>query len=246
MLRLITSSRRDCLATSSSAARSVRGSFPFLNHCFAAVARRKASVPDASHGAERDRKARPGAARVFLARILAGSLALALAASIPAAAQQEEEVPESWSLKPADIDAREKFRLIFITSTKRDATSADIADYNTFVQDAAADGHAAIQSYKDGFRVVGSTNSVDARDNAKVTGTGVPIYWLNGNKVADNYRDFLDGSWDDEENPKNESGSATLEHTVWTGSNSSGTEGIVDLFQFTLSRTPWGTRMQLG
>ena len=35
---------------------------------------------------------------------------------------------------------------------------------------------------------------------------GVPIHWLNGNKVADDYADFYDGSWDDEANDKNELG----------------------------------------
>ena len=47
------------------------------------------------------------------------------------------------------------------------------------------------------FRVVGSTASVDARDNTSTTYTssdkGVPIYWVSGNKVADNYEDFYDG-----------------------------------------------------
>ena len=57
------------------------------------------------------------------------------------------------------------------------------------------------------------------------TGTGVPIYWLNGNKIADNYADFYDGGWDDETNPRNEageliSGSAGL---IWTGCNHDGT-----------------------
>ena len=54
--------------------------------------------------------------------------------------------------------------------------------------------------------MVGSTAAVDARDNTKTTGTGVPIYWLNGAKVADNYADFYDGSWSNEANPKDESG----------------------------------------
>ena len=40
----------------------------------------------------------------------------------------------------------------------------------------------------------------------RTTGTGVPIYWLDGTKVADDYADFYDGSWDDEVNDKNESG----------------------------------------
>ena len=34
----------------------------------------------------------------------------------------------------------------------------------------------------------------------------MPIYWLNGAKAADQYEDFYDGSWDDEANDKNESG----------------------------------------
>ena len=52
----------------------------------------------------------------------------------------------------------------------------------------------------------GCTAAVDARDNTSTTGTGVPIYWLDGTKVADDYADFYDGSWDDEINDKNESG----------------------------------------
>ena len=37
----------------------------------------------------------------------------------------------------------------------------------------------------------------------------MPIYWLNGNKVADDYADFYDEDWDDEANQqqnKNELG----------------------------------------
>ena len=116
------------------------------------------------------------------------------------------EVPSSWSLKPTGLAVGDQFRLIFLSSTKRNATSTDIADYNTFVQERAAAGHAGIQSYSTGFRVVGCTAAVDARDNTSTTGTGVPIYWLDGAKVADDYADFYDGSWDDEINDKNESG----------------------------------------
>ena len=35
---------------------------------------------------------------------------------------------------------------------------------------------------------------------------GVPIYWLNGNKVADDYADFYDEDWDEEAADKNELG----------------------------------------
>ena len=64
------------------------------------------------------------------------------------------------------------------------------------MQNAAAAGHSAIRPYSAQFRVLGSTSAVDARDNTGTTGTGVPIYWLNGEKVADDYPDFYDGSWD--------------------------------------------------
>ena len=92
----------------------------------------------------------------------------------------------------------------------------------TFIRTNAAAGHTGIRPYADGFNVVGCTatrNSftegllpgVDARDNTSTTGTGVPIYWLKGARVANNYADFYDGSWDDEANVKNESGSNGLE-----------------------------------
>ena len=57
--------------------------------------------------------------------------------------------------------------------------------------------------------MVGCTSDSDATANTGAynsAGTGVPIHWLNGNKVADDYPDFYDGSWDDEANDKNELG----------------------------------------
>ena len=119
-------------------------------------------------------------------------------------------VPSDWSLKPTAVAAGDKFRLLFLSSTKRNSTATDIATYNTFIQTRAAAGHTDIQDYSAGFRVVGCTAAVDARDNTSTTYTatdkGVPIYWLNGAKAADQYEDFYDGSWDDEANDKNESG----------------------------------------
>ena len=42
----------------------------------------------------------------------------------------------------------DEFRLIFLSSIKRSATSSNIDDYNTFVQNLAAAGHAEIQAYR--------------------------------------------------------------------------------------------------
>ena len=144
----------------------------------------------------------------------------------------ETLVPTTWGLIPSGLGAGDRFRLIFLSSTTRDGSSSDIADYNTFVQTAAAAGHADIQDYSSDFRVVGSTADVDARDNTATTYTdddkGVAIYWLGGAKVADDYENFYDGDWDDEANAKDESGSnrSTTEIADYpiTGSQHDGTE----------------------
>ena len=105
------------------------------------------------------------------------------------------EVYPTWGLVPAGLSAGDTFRLLFLSSTRRNATSTDIEVYNAFVQNRAAAGHADIREYGAGFRVVGCTAATDARDNTRTTGQGVPIYWLGGNRLADDYGDFYDGSW---------------------------------------------------
>ena len=137
----------------------------------------------------------------------------------------EIEVAPGWALTPAGLEFGDRFRLIFVTSSKHHAGSAAIITYNNFVTTAArsGSGHSAIVPHGFGFRAVGSTESIDARDNTCTTGTGVPIYWLNGNKVADNYGDFYDGSWDDEANPKDEGGNSISPPRVWTGTGHDGT-----------------------
>ena len=76
---------------------------------------------------------------------------------------------------------------------------------------------------------VGSTPTVHARNNTSTTYTtsdkGVPIYWLSGDKVADEYEDFYDGSWDNKSGKgKTESGTAYNNFfRIWTGSNNDGT-----------------------
>ena len=143
-------------------------------------------------------------------------------------------VSADWGLIPSGLGAGAEFRLLFLSSTTRNATPTDIADYNTFVQDLAAAGHADIQPYSSTFRVVGSTADVDARDTTATTATtytaddkGVAIYWLGGAKVADQYEDFYDETWDDEANRKGESGSDVgLIDLPFTGSDHDGTEAF--------------------
>ncbi|MDE0647365.1 MAG: hypothetical protein OXI08_04825, partial [Cyanobacteria bacterium MAG IRC4_bin_6] len=136
------------------------------------------------------------------------------------------DVPADWSLKPSGLASGARFRLLFVTSTTRDATATDIATYNTFVQDRAKAGHSAVtDSCGDLFKVVGSTLAVNARANtdSESTDTDAAIYWLNGAKAADNYADFYDGNWDSVA-AKNESGNNPPSSVtfVWTGSGSDG------------------------
>ena len=138
-------------------------------------------------------------------------------------------VPTTWSLVPSGLGDGDSFRLIFLSSGFRAASSSDIDVYNTFVQNQAANGHEDIQAHSATFRMLGSTEDVDARDNTGTTGTGVPIYWLGGAKVADDYGDFYDGDWDEEATGRRQNGDSVSIGTdwkIWTGSAHDGTEAM--------------------
>ncbi|MYD34126.1 MAG: S8 family serine peptidase [Acidimicrobiales bacterium] len=138
-------------------------------------------------------------------------------------------VPSDWGLIPSGLSTGDRFRLLFVSSTKRTALSADIADYDSFVQARAAAGHTDIRAYSGGFRAVASSPFVDASANTATSGsdTSRAIYWLGGAKAADGYTDFWDGTWDSEASGdlRDESGAAvTLSGTErpFTGTSSGG------------------------
>ena len=141
-------------------------------------------------------------------------------------AQSELTVARGWELAPSAIPRGGQFRLLFVTSNARNAETSSIITYNGFVREKlfAGEGHAGfgrVSGSTSFTNVVACTSAFDARDNAGMTGTGVPIYWVNGSKVADNYADFHDGGWDDEANPRNESGNLITGDPgrIWTGCN---------------------------
>ncbi len=107
------------------------------------------------------------------------------------------------------------------------ATSSNIAEYNTFVQGYANAGHTAIQPYGSQFKVIGCTATTSARVNTGTTGTGtdISIYWMNGPKVADDYADFYDGTWDvsDLASVRNEDGNSGNGDWPSTGCDNDGT-----------------------
>ena len=153
-------------------------------------------------------------------------------------ARERVTVPRNWSLIPDGFGPGEQFRLLFVTSEDRDPTSSSIADYDAFVREQAAQGHASIRSHSSKFRVVGSTEGFGARGHTGTTDAGVPIYYLNGEKIADNYNDFYDGSWDSVE-PRDENGDVLTSVVVWTGTQSDGTCSSNCLgSQFTITGRP--------
>ena len=144
------------------------------------------------------------------------------------------DVPWHWDLVPDDRrQKRDEFRLIFLTETGFAPDSTDIEDYNRFVQEQARapDTPEALRAYHRWFRVLGSTADVDAIDNTATNFTGddfgVPVYWLKGDRVADQYADFYDGGWAAENAPTDRRGmrlsvNATTGRDVITGSFSLG------------------------
>ena len=105
-------------------------------------------------------------------------LVLALA---PAVWAQLVSAPGGFT-PPAGLNEGDTYHLAFVSSTVTNATSTDIADYNTHVQsaaDAAGIGSGAGVTWK----AIASTATVHAKDNAPVSG---PVYLVDGTtKVAD-------------------------------------------------------------
>ncbi len=177
-----------------------------------------------------------------VAAILPGGLRheSAQAQTVPTASAGETyTVPEDWPLIPSGIGPGQTFRLLFLTTMWRDATSTDIATYDAHVQaeigrtdggNANQNGHPAIRPYASLFKVVGSTATVDARDhtnmNPSTDGEGEPIYWLNGEQVASNYATFWSPTWLNwrESDRRAQHGGPTNNNWPWTGTASGGTK----------------------
>ena len=88
------------------------------------------------------------------------------------------------------------YRLVFVTTTKIDATSSDIAVYNTHVQNEANGSSLGLGAVS--WTAIASTGTIDARDNTNTNpgtdGVGEAILLLNGTQiVANNYADLWDG-----------------------------------------------------
>ena len=162
-------------------------------------------------------------------------------------------VPTNWVLLPSGLSAGDEFRLLFVTSGRRNAASTDIDVYNGFVQTAAASGHDAIRHRSAIFRVVGSTAAVDAIDNTGTNYTtddpGVAIWWLNGPNAADNYSEFYDGRWDHHDPGRDQNGNVrnfSSSSKVFTGSTAAGRGHVSGGFERVLGSSAPDLLVEVG
>ncbi len=126
---------------------------------------------------------------------------------------------------PPGLTEGQQYRLVFLTSEKRDATSTDIADYNTFVNGVAKSESSLLKSIDTTWTAIASTSAVAAINNTNTptSTTGIPIYMIDGTKVADDYADLWDGSIDHNINAT-ELDSYLSNCAVWTGTGTSGSQ----------------------
>ena len=127
---------------------------------------------------------------------------------------------------PAGLNPGDQYRLTFVTSTMRDATSGNVGDYNTFVA-AAANSVPELAALGATWKAAASPIGVmNARDNTDTNpaALGVPIYRLDAVKVAVSNPDLWDGSILAPINV-NEFGAFNGTGNVWTGSLAFGIGG---------------------
>lgn len=125
---------------------------------------------------------------------------------------------------PSGLNPGDTYHLVFITSGTRDASSANINDYNTFVDNAmgAIDDASLLGDIE--WKCIGSTSSIEAKENIDYGLSGLsssPVYRLDGSKIADDSDDLWDG---DVIAPINvdENLQVGAANYVWTGTRSSG------------------------
>jgi len=134
---------------------------------------------------------------------------------------------------PSGLSHGDQYRIVFVTSTTIQATSSDISTYNAHVTAAAAlnPDLAVIEGTVEQtttWTAIGSTDSVNARDNTSTTGagTGIGIYLLNDTAIATSYTDLWDGTIANLFNVDEQGDSGPYANSqVWTGTNGDGSTG---------------------
>jgi hypothetical protein len=145
---------------------------------------------------------------------------------------------------PARLNLGDKFRIVFVTSTTRDATSKDIADYDAFVTAAAKAGR--LDTYNGQpvtWSAIGTTAKVSAK--TRLPETSPALFLPSGQKVAASGKDFWSNDValvrpiDLDENGRapgldslsNLSGTNTVDGTcAWTGEDAKARDSLYVLY----------------
>ena len=126
-----------------------------------------------------------------------------------------------------------QYRLVFVTSGARNASSGNIADYNQFVNNAAqastnlntALTTAGLTPSAINWTAIASTAAVNARANTLTRGsdTSVPIYRVDGAQVATGNSDLWDGTIQSQISVDEGGNTKSTSTSVWTGTLADGT-----------------------
>lgn len=105
---------------------------------------------------------------------------------------------QALTVVPTDLNPGDEYRLVFVTDSRRNATSDDISVYNDFVTNDVAGSQLETDLLAAGLTpdwfAIASTFTVSARENTSTQGTGgVPIYLITGERIANDYDDLWDG-----------------------------------------------------
>jgi len=159
---------------------------------------------------------------------------------------QAAVLSEGDPLIPPGLGVGESFHLAFVTDSVGQAKSADIGFYNDFVQtDANTSTILGVPELT--WKVMGSTLSVDARDNALVGGglgtDNSPVYRLDNVKLANGYDSMWDGdlaaTLSTNQNGQSPTPGSGIGSWTFTGSKAT---GVVDA-DAPLGELPFDTRI---
>lgn len=135
---------------------------------------------------------------------------------------------------PAGLNVGDSFRFVFVTNGQYsqstssagtiDASSSDIGVYNTFVSNAA--GGATYGGVAVTWKAIGSTATVNARDNVGGYGSAVPIYLVDGTRISNDLTTSAGGFWSGallgSTNLNLTIDGSTISSKTWTGTLSNG------------------------
>lgn len=150
---------------------------------------------------------------------------LGLAVAISLSASSGECLAAPIVVEPAGLNVGDSYRIAFQTSYGRNANLRTIDAYNQFVTD-VAEAIPELAALETEWRIIGSTDAVDARDNTDTNSNvwaGVAIYLLDGSLIADDNLDLWDGGINRTLGVTELGGNRGNQTRVWTGTEADGT-----------------------